>query len=102
MKSVDQEFRLLKKSYACMTEDEIGALAGEANDLTEIAREALAAVISERGLDVQLKNVPAPAPSPEPCEMPDIDDSGLVSFCWAMDAEQLKRIKDDLTTEGTA
>src|ERR1700733_6612170 len=103
MESVDQQFRLAKEHYAGMTEGEIGALADVAYNLTEISREALAAVISERGMDLQLKTVP-PAPSQVrgPCDTPDIDDSELVSYGWAMDEEELKRLKAWLTRVGTA
>lgn len=53
MESVDQEFRLAKEHYAGMTESEIGALAAEAYKLTEIGREALAAVIAEKGFKIR-------------------------------------------------
>ena len=55
MESVDQQFRQLKENYEHMTEGELAALAEEAYDLTEIAREALQAVITEKGLDLRLK-----------------------------------------------
>jgi hypothetical protein len=100
MEPADYQFRLAKEHYAGMTEGEIGALANEAYNLTEIGREALAAVISERGLDLKLKTVPAPALGP--CDRLDIDDSELVSWGWAMNEEELKNIKAWLTTVGTA
>ena len=50
MESVDQQLWQLKENYARMTEGELGALAEDAYDLTTIAREALQAVISERGI----------------------------------------------------
>jgi DNA-directed RNA polymerase subunit M/transcription elongation factor TFIIS len=103
MESVDQQFRLAKEHYAGMTDGEIGALADDAYNLTEVGREALAAVISERGMGLQLKTGP-PAPSQVrgPCDTPDIEDSELVSYGWAMDAEGLKRLKGWLTWVGTA
>ena len=52
MESVDQQFRQLKENYERMTEGELCALAEKAYDLTEIAREALQAVIAERGFTV--------------------------------------------------
>src|SRR5258708_27880225 len=60
MESVDQEVRLAKEHYAGMTEGEIGALAAEAYNLTEISREALAAVIAEKGFKIQLSEAPPP------------------------------------------
>src|SRR5215469_12101853 len=104
MESLDRQFRLAKEHYAGMTEGEIGALADEAYDLTEIAREALAAVISERGLDLKLRTVPVTVlatPSLGPCDRLDIDDSELVSYGWAIDEEGLKYMKAWLTTVGT-
>ena len=44
-----------------MTEGELAAIAERAYDLTEIAREALQAVLAERGFTVRLKLEP-PAP----------------------------------------
>jgi DNA-directed RNA polymerase subunit M/transcription elongation factor TFIIS len=105
MDSADRQFRLAKEHYAGLTEGEIGALANEAYNLTEIAREALASVISERGLDLELKTGPAtvpPAPSLGPCDRLDIDDSELVSYGWAMNEEGLKYMKAWLTAVGTA
>jgi hypothetical protein len=60
MESVDQRFRRLKEHYAGMMEGEIGALAAEAYNLTEIGREALAAVIAEKGFNIQLAEAPPP------------------------------------------
>ena len=63
MESVDQQFRQLKENYEHMTEGELYALAEKAYDLTEIAREALQAVIMEKGVDLRLKLDPlAPLP----------------------------------------
>jgi hypothetical protein len=103
MESADRQFRLAKEHYASLTEDEIGALADDAYNLTETGREALAAVISERGLDLKLKTVPAAPPSHlGPCDRLDIDDSELVSYGWAMDEETLKNWNAWLTWAGTA
>ena len=58
MESVDQQRRRLKERYAQMTDDELAVMAQDAGDLTEIAREALRAVIAERGLNFELKMEP--------------------------------------------
>ena len=50
MESVDQQVRQLKENYEHMTEGELCAVAENAYDLTEIAREALQAVVSEKVL----------------------------------------------------
>lgn len=54
MERVDQEFRLAKEHYAGMTEGEIRALAAEAYKMTETGRDALEAVIAEKGFKIQL------------------------------------------------
>jgi hypothetical protein len=50
-------------NYRHMTEDELCRVADDAFDLVPIAREALQAVASERGLKIQLAAVPPP-PTP--------------------------------------
>ena len=65
MESLEQQWQQLKERYAQMTEDELAALAEKAYDLTEIAREALQAVIMEKGLDLRLTLDPLTPPSPE-------------------------------------
>lgn len=68
MESVDQQLRQAKEHYARMKEGELYALAEDAYDLTDIGREALQAVIKERGFTVRL-NLEPPAPlSAEPPE----------------------------------
>jgi len=66
MESIEQ----LKATYAGMTEDELAAAASDACDLTETARQVLRAVISSRGLNIEVKNAPSAPSVPEP----DIDD----------------------------
>jgi hypothetical protein len=102
MESVDQQLRLAKEHYAGMAEGELSALADDAYNLTEIGREALAAVISERGLEFELKTGP-PAPSEVlgSCDRLDFDDSELLSYGWAMDEEDLRKMKAWLTRAGT-
>ena len=84
MESVDQQLQQLKESYEHMTEDELGAVAEDAYDLTDIAREALQAVITEKGIAVRLKLEP-PAP------LPPEDDEGLINFSWPDNAEDAWR-----------
>jgi DNA-directed RNA polymerase subunit M/transcription elongation factor TFIIS len=83
MESVDQELQQLKENYSRMTEEELAAIAEDAYDLTDIAREALQAVVTERGFTVQLKLEPsAPAPGAPP------EDDELVIFSWPRSAEE--------------
>jgi rubrerythrin len=95
MESVDQQLRQLKENYEHMTEDELCALAEKAYDLTEIAREALQAVIMEKGVDAPLKLEP-PAPlRPEPP-----DDEDLVIFSWPRSIEEADRTMKTLAAAG--
>ena len=96
MDSVDQQLRQQKENYEHMTEGELCALAEDAYDLTEIAREALQAVLSERGIAVRLKLEP---PAPLRAEPPE-DDEGLISFSWPDNVEVAWRSMKVLTAAG--
>lgn len=96
MESVDEQLRQLKENYERMTEGELHALAEKAYDLTEIAREALEAVITEKGLAVRLKLEP---PAPSSAEPPENDD-GLINFSWPDNAEHAWRWMRVLTSAG--
>jgi hypothetical protein len=78
-----------------MTEDELAALAQDAGDLTEVAQEALQAVIAERGLDIQLKMEP---PAPLGGHPP--EDEKLVILGWPESAEQAASVMEALTAAG--
>jgi hypothetical protein len=95
MESVDQQWQQLKERYAQMTEDELAALAESAGDLTEVAQEALKAVIAERGLDIQLKMEP---PAPLRGDPPEVE--ALVILGWAENAEQAGRTMKTLAAAG--
>jgi DNA-directed RNA polymerase subunit M/transcription elongation factor TFIIS len=92
MESVDQQFRQLKEKYEHMTEGELNALAEKAYDLTEIAREALQAVIMEKGVDVRLKMDPL-APLPP-------EDEDLVVFRWELHIEEAGHTMKTLAAAG--
>jgi len=78
-----------------MTEDELAALAEDGSDLTDVAQEALQAVIAERGLDIQLKlEPPAQLPGHPP------EDQALVILGWAENAEQAGRTMKTLAAAG--
>ena len=126
MESLDQQFRQLKENYEHMTEGELCALAEKAYDLTEIAREALQAVIVEKGIDLQLKMDPLmPPPPPEDEDlvifrretnlnetvlaMRALDAAGIPSFlCLEVRAADVKRahaaldraIEEDIKEDG--
>jgi DNA-directed RNA polymerase subunit M/transcription elongation factor TFIIS len=65
MKSTDpsEQWRGFKETYSRMSEDELQVVANDAFDLTDIAREALRAEISGRGLNLRLKDTPSPRSS---------------------------------------
>jgi DNA-directed RNA polymerase subunit M/transcription elongation factor TFIIS len=109
MESIDPEEarRQLRGTYERMTEDELCGVAKVARDLTPIAREALQAEISGRGLNIELKTAP---PQPAPIDTPDVDASGvdtsdtsdldldldLVNVSRLWDAAEAQRVKEIL------
>jgi hypothetical protein len=95
-----QQWQQQKENYEHMSEDELCAIAQEAYDLTDVAREALQAVITERGFTVRLNLKPPPvrgsAESPE-------DDEGLVNLGmrgWPANAEQARLTMGALLAAG--
>jgi len=96
MESVDQQFRQLKENYERMTDGELYALTEKAYHLTEIAREALQAVITEKGITVRLR---LESPAHRPAEPPE-DDEGLVNFQWPDNADHAWRWMKCLTAAG--
>jgi|SRR5882724_4333877 len=95
MESVDQQLRQQKENYEHMTKGELCALAEDAYDLTEIAREALQAVLSERGIAVRLKLEPPP-----PARHPEPPDHHLVIFSWPQNIEEAGRTMKTLAAAG--
>lgn len=98
MESVDQQFRQQKENYEHMTEHELCALAAEAYDLTDIAREALQAVLSEKGITVRLWLEPPPPWSRSPHGA--APDEDLVIFGWPRSAKDAGSIMKDLAAAG--
>ncbi len=100
MKNLDQQeqWHQLTDTYRHMTEEELGRVADDAFDLVPTAREALQAVISERGLKIQL--AAAPPPDPElPDYKDDTEDSAHKLVCVRTvrnesEAKQLKALLD--------
>jgi len=97
MESSAQQFQQQKENYEHMTEDELCAVADEAYDLTEIAREALQSVLRERGFTVRLNlKLPPALGSTEPLD----DDEGLINFKWLEDVEFAWRVMGALSAAG--
>jgi DNA-directed RNA polymerase subunit M/transcription elongation factor TFIIS len=93
MESVEH-WQQLKENYTQMTEGELCALAEDAYDLTESAREALKTVLSERGIAVRLKLEP-PAESAK--------DEGLIILTrhgWPANAEAAWLMMGSLSAAG--
>jgi len=95
MESIDQQWQRLKERYAQMREDELAAIAQQAGDLTEVAQEALQAVIAERGFDIRLKMEP---PAPLGGDPPEVEK--IVTLGWPQSAEIAGRAMEALTAAG--
>jgi hypothetical protein len=100
MESLDQQFRQQKENYEHMTEGELCALAEKAYDLTEIAREALQAVIKEKAIDLRLTLDPL---APLPPEDEDLvifrRETNLNETVWTMRALDAAGIPSFLSLE---
>jgi DNA-directed RNA polymerase subunit M/transcription elongation factor TFIIS len=79
MKSIDplEEWHRVKERYSLMSEDELQVVADDAYDLTDIARKALQAEISGRGLAIRLRDRPAPRSS-RPQAPADLDAANAI------------------------
>jgi hypothetical protein len=92
MESLDQQWQQLKERYAQMTKDELAALAQQAGDLTDVAQEALQAVIMEKGVDIRLKM--------DPLEPLPREDEDLVIFTLPPSAKDAWSIMKTLAAAG--
>lgn len=81
----NREWRRLSETYSAMTEDELQAVADDAYELTDIARQVLQAEISRRGLPIELqKEAQTPEnPDPPPKTLPSIPPIWTLSSCYA-------------------
>jgi DNA-directed RNA polymerase subunit M/transcription elongation factor TFIIS len=104
MEPLDQQeqWRQLMDTYRQMSEDELCPMADDAFDLVPVAREALQAVISERGLKIQLALAPPPAQHLESSdgndliddpEDPEDPDYRLVSVRTVQSTSEAKQLK---------
>ena len=105
MRSIDQEWRELTEIYSQMSEGELQALADEAYDLTDTAREVLRAEISRRGLGMKMKlrDEPALAESAEDVTRAsefDPTELDLLPFGRVFDLEEARRIKSIFNNGG--
>ncbi len=100
MDSPIEQSRRLQERYASFTDDELLALAEDAGDLTEVARQALQSEIATRGLQVPLSETrvgtAASAVQSSPNSKPDEDSVDLVSVWRAWDRDELRQVMDAL------
>jgi DNA-directed RNA polymerase subunit M/transcription elongation factor TFIIS len=115
MQNIDPatEWRNLQDVYSQMTEDELQAVADEAYDLTDVARQVLRSEIKTRQLEIQLREEP-PEPSEaaesveeddeafgeEQKEQFDPEDLELVEFCRIWDPNEARRVKKIMDLAG--
>ena len=103
--NVSKQWRVLEETYSQMGEEELRDLAGKAYDLTDLAKQALQAQISSRGLKIQLREDPADATDNEEAEpRGDFDPAelSLVSVAQVWDAERARRVMGALHDAGFA
>src|SRR5258708_2128770 len=84
MKSIDpsQEWQRLKETYSLMSDGELQAVASEAFDLTDIAKQVLQAEIFGRGLSIQLKDKPSVPGSTVRRRGPDAPEMTAIRRAW--------------------
>lgn len=95
----NREWRQLSEEYAAMTEDELQAVADDAYELTDIARQVLQAELSRRGLPIELRKQAQPAADPAPApENAAISpaDMNLVELFRVWDIEEARQVKEHL------
>lgn len=96
---VGKEWRALDQTYSQMSEEELHDLAGKAYELTDIAKEALRAQISSRGLQLELRDAPPDTPELEEGEPQgefDPADLTLVSVAEVWDADEARQLMKSL------
>jgi DNA-directed RNA polymerase subunit M/transcription elongation factor TFIIS len=96
----NREWRRLSEVYAAMNEDELQAVADDAYELTDIAKQVLQAEISHRGLSIELKKQAPASEDQEPVyddanyAPPPEEDLEELQRVWNMD--EAKDIKSRL------
>src|SRR6202140_1588111 len=105
----DQERRRLAEFYSGQMDGELEKVAGQAYELTELAREALAAELAKRGLNTELaEHAPVLAappilpgdPAPEPPEVEELQE-GEVEFRQMVTIRQFRDLPEALFAKGS-
>jgi len=100
---VRKEWQNLEETYTQMADDELCSLAGQAYELTDIAKQALQAQISSRGLHVELREAPPDdfeTGDEEEREEPDPAELDLIDATQVLDAEEARRVMQALHEAG--
>jgi DNA-directed RNA polymerase subunit M/transcription elongation factor TFIIS len=100
---VGKQWRVLEETYGQMSNEELRDLADGAYELTDIAKQALQAQISSRGLQVALREQPIDAPDSQETEPTgDFDPAelSLVSVAQVWDAAEARRLMGALHEAG--
>ena len=96
----NREWQRLSEVYAAMNEDELQAVADDAYELTDIAKQVLLAEISRRGLPIELRK--QAQSSEEPPEYAPVNpaDLDLVELFRVLDMDEATRVKQRLDEVG--
>jgi len=100
---IQRQWRELEETYAAMSDEELGSLAEKAYDLTDLAKQALAAQLSARNLHVALNEQPPIREGNEDDARErdfDANELDLVSVAQVWDAEEATRIMQTLQNAG--
>jgi hypothetical protein len=106
----EQERRRLEAFYAAQMDGELEQVAGQAYELTDLARQALRAELAKRGLTPafieQAPLPPKPEPQPgDPPPLPEVeeatDESGVVEFRDMVTIRQFRDLPEALLAKGS-
>jgi hypothetical protein len=86
-----EEWRRLKELYLEISDEELEVVAHDAYELTDVAQQALEAAIARRGLKLEMRKAPEPAPGMQGNFIPDPTELNLVSVQQVFDREKRNR-----------
>lgn len=94
METIDptEEYRRLKELYAQMSDGQLQVMAGQIDDMTDVAKEVLRAEISRRGLDVHPPEGPGKDSAPS--------EEDLTRIWVAEDSKEAQAVMDALESNG--
>lgn len=94
------DLQRLRERYSGLTDEELQAVADDAQDLTDVARTALQSEMLQRGLDIHLPQSPPPTASSETAE--GFDPAGLdpAVICRVWDLDEARKTMGILRDAG--